>query len=413
MRAEDPSTLADDDADASLEAETELVIQIDVVEGTDPAANERELASETQVAEAPRRPLAPGTELVGPLGAAEIEGLAAWPPEAARSSANPVTIRTPRQRMTRRLTFLGATGAMVVVIAASISELMTLSDADAQEDTAPAEEVSELPADEGVVVPSPATTPISREGIVDELLRRGQDAEPLLARSVQQVTEDGRLVDVVLRSGPIEDNRVTVVNLWASWCLPCKQELPWFKGMFEGSDWGDNVRFVPLQVSDSRDPVWAREEFGPMMPEVKFFLSDRDDVLPVLRKFDAVKKKSKEELQLPITLVFDCRRDLRLIHVGGLLERDFDDLRDRLDQLAGELGSKFCKVRKPKPVVVTQAPAAAPPGPVVVRCGDGQCSAPDETAENCCDCVRCPLGDMCEQHSRVAPRCVKTSGGLK
>lgn len=411
MHAEDPSTLADDDADASLEAETELVIQIDVVEGTDPVGSEREAASETQVAEAPRRPLSPETELVGPLGAAEIESLAAWPPEPARSSANPVTIRTPRQRMTRRLTFLGAIGAMVVVIAASLSELVRLSGA--EEETAPAEEVGELPGATGTEVPPPPMPPSPREGIVDELLRRGQDAEPLLARSVQQVSEDGRLVDVVLKSGPVEENRVTVVNLWASWCLPCKQELPWFKSMFEGSDWGDNVRFVPLQVSDSRDPVWAREEFGPMMPEVKFFLSDRDDVLPVLRKFDAIKKKSKEELQLPITLVFDCRRDLRLIHVGGLLERDFDELRERLDQLAGELGSKFCKVRKPKPVVVTQAPTSAPPEPVVVRCGDGRCSAPDETAENCCDCVKCPLGDMCEQHSRVVPRCVKTSGGLK
>ena len=41
-----------------------------------------------------------------------------------------------------------------------------------------------------------------------------------------------------------------VVNVWASWCPPCQQEMPAFQQVHEAL--GDRVRFVGLDRADSR-----------------------------------------------------------------------------------------------------------------------------------------------------------------
>lgn len=42
-----------------------------------------------------------------------------------------------------------------------------------------------------------------------------------------------------------------VVNQWASWCPPCRQEFPYFQRV--AAKWGDRVGFLGVDAADSRD----------------------------------------------------------------------------------------------------------------------------------------------------------------
>ena len=46
-----------------------------------------------------------------------------------------------------------------------------------------------------------------------------------------------------------DDKRPIVVNLWATWCAPCLEEMPDLQAMHESH--GRDVRFLGINVSDS------------------------------------------------------------------------------------------------------------------------------------------------------------------
>ena len=52
------------------------------------------------------------------------------------------------------------------------------------------------------------------------------------------------LSDLIVNEQPI------VVNFWASWCPPCKEEMPDFENVYQ--DLGDEVQFMMVSVVDGR-----------------------------------------------------------------------------------------------------------------------------------------------------------------
>src|SRR4029450_12103072 len=66
-------------------------------------------------------------------------------------------------------------------------------------------------------------------------------AEPLVERSAEQFAADlGKL-----------EGRVVVVNFWASWCVPCRTELPDLQKV-SGEFAGQPVTFIGVDASDER-----------------------------------------------------------------------------------------------------------------------------------------------------------------
>jgi cytochrome c biogenesis protein CcmG/thiol:disulfide interchange protein DsbE len=49
--------------------------------------------------------------------------------------------------------------------------------------------------------------------------------------------------------------RPVVVNVWASWCIPCRSEAPLLRAAHES--FGSEVEFIGLNVRDSQDPARA------------------------------------------------------------------------------------------------------------------------------------------------------------
>lgn len=59
------------------------------------------------------------------------------------------------------------------------------------------------------------------------------------------------------------DGHVTLVNIWATWCLPCREEMPSMQELY-ASYKGDGFRIAAISIDDG-DPAVVKkfvEEFG-------------------------------------------------------------------------------------------------------------------------------------------------------
>ena len=70
-------------------------------------------------------------------------------------------------------------------------------------------------------------------------------------------------------------DRPAVVNVWASWCIPCRAEAPLLNAAFE--QYGDEIAFIGIDVTDNQADAKAfLKEFG--LPFVHFFDRQRSVV---------------------------------------------------------------------------------------------------------------------------------------
>lgn len=96
-----------------------------------------------------------------------------------------------------------------------------------------------------------------------------------------------------------------VINLWASWCPPCRKELPAFQRLSERLNGALHV--VGVNVRDDRSAAQSlAEDFGLRFPN----LIDPDDELRV----------ALERPYLPITLFVDAQGTVRHIDMSGALD---------------------------------------------------------------------------------------------
>jgi cytochrome c biogenesis protein CcmG/thiol:disulfide interchange protein DsbE len=111
--------------------------------------------------------------------------------------------------------------------------------------------------------------------------------------------------------------RPVVMNFWASWCEPCKEELPAFARVHER--FGDEVAFVGINTRDSR--------------RLGLELEDRADV-PYRSGFDPEGSVAQRYrlVGMPTTIFISSTGRLLERHAGPLAERE---LTDRLEEHFG------------------------------------------------------------------------------
>lgn len=77
-----------------------------------------------------------------------------------------------------------------------------------------------------------------------------------------QVAKDFTVIDVDGKEVSLSDfkGKPVVVNFWASWCPPCKVEMPYFNDVYK--ELGDEVQFMMVNLVDgSRETVDTAKAF--------------------------------------------------------------------------------------------------------------------------------------------------------
>jgi cytochrome c biogenesis protein CcmG, thiol:disulfide interchange protein DsbE len=114
--------------------------------------------------------------------------------------------------------------------------------------------------------------------------------------------------------------RPVVVNFWATWCVPCKTEMP--RLVEAAGRYGEEVTFLGVNVQD--DPI-AAERFAQEYRIPFASIADPDRRI----------MESQQLLGLPVTQFYRADGELAFLHNG---EIDMDELVTKIEDLIA-LGS--------------------------------------------------------------------------
>lgn len=151
------------------------------------------------------------------------------------------------------------------------------------------------------------------------------DAAPLPPPSAEsaalQQLMSLKLPDAQGRQTPLEQwrGKVLVVNFWATWCPPCKKEMPAFSRLQQ--TWKNRgVQFIGIAVDSAAN--------------VQSFASRHPVAYPLLVGGNEVINLSKElgnqRMGLPFTLIIDAHGKIHTRKLGELQETELAALLDSL-----------------------------------------------------------------------------------
>jgi len=104
-----------------------------------------------------------------------------------------------------------------------------------------------------------------------------------------------------------------VLNFWASWCPPCKGEMPDFDGAYR--ELGEDVTFVMVNMTDGRQETLAT---------AKEFLTGQDFAFPVYFDTDQDAAMTYGVTSLPTTYFIDAQGNLAAYAMGAIDRETLD-----------------------------------------------------------------------------------------
>lgn len=195
------------------------------------------------------------------------------------------------------------TGAPVLRVAAAVGACITLA-------------ACTTPTTSDSQTPQPTTAvqdfaPVAVPGIQPcrRLSTTGTSQDGLPSLRLPCLAERGH-IDVSRLGG-----KPTLVNLWATWCGPCREEMPLLQAGYEKA--GGRVQFVGIDTRD--DPESAAD----YLPEVGV-------TYPQLVDPDGQLLQHSRIPGLPVTLLLDEDGVEVARHVGPLTREELADLLDQL-----------------------------------------------------------------------------------
>jgi thiol-disulfide isomerase/thioredoxin len=112
-----------------------------------------------------------------------------------------------------------------------------------------------------------------------------------------------------------------IVNFWASWCPPCKAELPYFDAAFK--QYGDRVEFLMVDLADGQSETQAR---------AARFIEESGYTFPVYFDLSGSAANAYQLYSIPQTIGVNANGELVFSRVGGLPESTVMSLAAELAQ---------------------------------------------------------------------------------
>ena len=98
--------------------------------------------------------------------------------------------------------------------------------------------------------------------------------------------------------------QVVMINFWASWCVPCRQEMPLLEDIYKKYK---PMGFTMLGVNVEPDPKDAETYLGKMPKAVTF---------PIAFDVDSKVSKLYKVAGMPSTVFVDRKGNVRVMHKG-------------------------------------------------------------------------------------------------
>ena len=146
--------------------------------------------------------------------------------------------------------------------------------------------------------------------------------ETNLGAAVQ--AEDFTVYDSEMSEVKLSDyfGKPIVINFWASWCEPCKSELPAFHNLYE--KYKDDVAFFMINLTDGqRDTVSG----------IQKFVSDNSYSFPVYYDIEYDAANTYGVYSIPETVFIHADGSLYDIRVGAMNEVTLENY---IEQMIGE-----------------------------------------------------------------------------
>ena len=121
----------------------------------------------------------------------------------------------------------------------------------------------------------------------------------------------------------LSDNigKQVIINFWASWCSPCKTELPYFNSAYE--EYKDDIVFMMINLTDGLSETTEK---------VKDFISENEYSFPVYYDTESSAASAYETMYIPLTVFINEKGEVEDSHVGMMSEAA---LYNYIDQLLG------------------------------------------------------------------------------
>ena len=137
------------------------------------------------------------------------------------------------------------------------------------------------------------------------------------APDLSGTTIDGKALDVANYKG-----QVVVVNVWGSWCGPCREEAQYFSKVSKQYE-GKGVRFVGVDVKET-DKQFAQAFVNRFAITFPSLYDPRGEVALAFRDYPAN--------AIPSTIVLDPRGRVAAVYTGTVAQEDLRKVLDRLQK---------------------------------------------------------------------------------